>query len=139
MSKEKQIHKSGDQIKAEKLVEAAMRKEAEQNEKYVSTTYRPNEALPLTGEAFLTLRHRILQARNARVIQILGETPAGRGVIGQGLHPNDNDIEALLSTVNAMHKAFVDAGLGVNVEVLIQEMEAEQNSEQESVSTLITE
>lgn len=125
MSKGK--HKTSAQIKAEKLAEAQAKKDQEQIQKYIDTTYRPDEQLVLTGEQFLKLRALAMMALQSVERNTFRPTFDMEGnQNGYSKPPFYNDVERMVIGLNLMHKQYVDAGSGVLQSELVAEVEADR-------------
>lgn len=84
--------------------------------------FRPEATLPITGEEFLTLHYDIVQARNARMV-LVNVNNNGTVLNGQGIAEKDLDLERMFILVEKIYKRFLDAGLGVDRDVLVKELE----------------
>lgn len=134
-TKNKKVHKTSAEVKAEQLEKAQNAKEQEQLKKYDETTYRPDEELVITGEQFLRLKTLAMMALQSAQQQTFRPTfDMNNKQTGYSKPLFYNDIERILIGLNLLHAEFVDAGKGVLHSELAEEVEANLNKESEKPS-----
>lgn len=114
------------------------KKQVQQDKKYANQAYRPDTEVKLTGEEFMILQRIAQDLLQNRIIMV--NVKVGDVIHkGQGLSPNDFDIQGLSQYVEKLHYANVDAGITTPIDVLRKEFEEESKKEKEQKPVLTVE
>ena len=85
--------------------------------------YRPDDEVTITGDKFYALLNFISESRNKRIIVVVNQ---GGNMIGQALNPEYQDLERQYQIITRCHEENYDAGLTVDREILVKELQQAQ-------------
>ena len=82
---------------------------------------KPEDVLSITGEEFLTIHLQITRVRNVRTV-VLKVPYNGQILEGQGMSPQNFDIEELSMYAEYVYERFLSLGFGADRETLMKEL-----------------
>lgn len=109
----------------------------QQEEKYRSAAYRPDQEVTLTGEQMFYLREMIMNARNQRV-HVVTDTTTGKQT-GISMSQQDMDLDQLWSYFEQIHRQKVDNEETIPIEQLREELKEQEEDEGKSADEPVTE